>query len=237
MRKLKDLLKEFRVENLDTDKELDLDELGELDIDQIRSGFFSDEEDPTIGSVDFDDLAGLTLADLAAHYDSQEEDGVPLDTEQAEEDQIDMDKLDGFSVNTGNPLQQAQTGVADVTMAQDGIKKVDELVDDEEKSNTVSGLPDIGEEEEDGDADFQGEIRTVRGANLVYKRKNENGNFEELWVYNVGNDIKRESQIRRAILAGTDINPNTEESEDGEQYADTSTIGNVQFLNIVGIPQ
>ena len=65
----------------------------------------------------------------------------------------------------------------------------------------------------------------------------ENGNFEELWVYNVGNDMKRETQIRRAILAGTDINPSTQESEDGNQYSETSSMGNIQFLHIIGMPQ
>lgn len=89
----------------------------------------------------------------------------------------------------------------------------------------------------DSNQDFQGEIRTVRGANLVFKRKMDDGNFEELWIYNVGNDIKRETQIRRAILAGTDIDPGSQESKDGQQRADTSTAGNVQFLHIVGLPQ
>ncbi len=89
---------------------------------------------------------------------------------------------------------------------------------------------------EEEDPNFQGNIRTVAGANLVYKRKEEDGNYEELWIYNVGNDIKKETQIRRAILAGTDIVPSQRESEDGTQRAETFTVGNVQYLKISGLP-
>lgn len=89
---------------------------------------------------------------------------------------------------------------------------------------------------EDEDPDFQGNIRTVAGADLVYKRKEEDGNYEELWIYNVGTDIKKETQIRRAILAGTDIVPSQRESEDGTQRSETFTVGNVQYLKISGLP-
>lgn len=102
----------------------------------------------------------------------------------------------------------------------------DAAVDDE--------LPE--EDPVDGDENFQGNIRTVAGADLVYKRKDEDGNYEELWIYNVGKDIKKETQIRRAILAGTDIVPNQRESEDGTQRSETYTVGNVQYLKITGLP-
>lgn len=85
--------------------------------------------------------------------------------------------------------------------------------------------------------DFQGMIRTVHGACLVYKRKNENDSFDELWIYNVGKNLKKETQIRRAIISGTDINPDTQMSDDGVQKAKTLTIGNVQYLNLLNIPQ
>lgn len=86
------------------------------------------------------------------------------------------------------------------------------------------------------DENFQGNVRSVAGANLVYKRKTEDGNFEELWVYSVGNDIRKETQVRKAILAGTDIVPSQRESEDGEQRSETTTLGNVQYLKIFGLP-
>ena len=102
------------------------------------------------------------------------------------------------------------------------------------------GFGDEGEgefqDDVDGDPDFQGNIRTVAGANLVYKRKGEDGNYEELWVFNIGEDMKQESRLRRAILAGTDIVPNQRESEDGSQREETWSVGNVQYLKLTGIP-
>lgn len=95
---------------------------------------------------------------------------------------------------------------------------------------------DIQADPSEKDANFQGNIRTVAGANLVYKRRHEDGNFEELWIYNVGDDIAKESKLRRAILAGTDIPSNSTESDDGNQQSSTDTVGNVQFLHITGLP-
>lgn len=95
-----------------------------------------------------------------------------------------------------------------------------------------------GEEEggTDGDPDFQGVIRTVTGACLVYKRKTDEGTFEELWVYNVGKNMRNEVKTRRAILAGTDIQAQSVSSEDGTQECETTTIGNAQFLRVFGLP-
>ena len=98
------------------------------------------------------------------------------------------------------------------------------------------GDDEFADEEVPEDEDFQGDIRTVKGADLVYKRKQEDGNYEELWIYNVGSDIRSETQIRKAILAGTDIVPSHRESEDGSQHANTYTLGNVQYLQITGLP-
>lgn len=92
------------------------------------------------------------------------------------------------------------------------------------------------EEEDQEDPNFQGSIRSIRGAALVYKRQQPDGNYEELWIYNVGDDIKQETMIRRAILSGTDIAPNKQMSKDGSQKAITDTMGNVQFLKITGLP-
>lgn len=91
-------------------------------------------------------------------------------------------------------------------------------------------------EQEEGDPDFQGVIRTVTGACLVYKRKTEEGTFEELWVLNVGKNMRNEVKTRRAILAGTDIPPQGVSSEDGTQEVETTTIGNAQFLRVTGLP-
>lgn len=86
------------------------------------------------------------------------------------------------------------------------------------------------------DEKFKGLIRTVAGANLVFKKEENNGNYNELWIYNIGDDSFKESKIRKAILAGTDINADLMSSDDEKQKAQTYTIGNIQFLEITGLP-
>ncbi len=83
---------------------------------------------------------------------------------------------------------------------------------------------------------FKGLIRTVRGASLVFKKEELNGNFNELWIYNIGDDSFKESKIRKSILAGTDINPDLMTSDDEKQKAQTYTMGNIQFLELTGLP-
>lgn len=90
---------------------------------------------------------------------------------------------------------------------------------------------------ESDDPDRQGVIRTIDNAHLVYKRENEEGTYDELWVYNTSEHMKDELTIRRAILAGTDIPPKKTESEDGNQTYKLTTMGNGQMLEITGLPQ
>lgn len=116
---------------------------------------------------------------------------------------------------------------------------------DSELDREDGAFDDSGGEQEEGaapedsepeDPDFQGVIRTVPGACLVYKRRDQKNSFEELWVYNVGGrDIKPEMRIRNSVLAGTDIDPKTQRSPDGQQTCDTLSVGNVQFLHIKGL--
>lgn len=84
--------------------------------------------------------------------------------------------------------------------------------------------------------DRAGVIRTVDGAHLVYKRQTEDGSFEELWLYNTGNSVTSELEVRRDILAGTDIPPKGTKSPDGSQYYSITTLGNAQYLNVHGLP-
>ena len=90
---------------------------------------------------------------------------------------------------------------------------------------------------ESDDPDRQGVIRTVDNAHLVYKRENEEGTYDELWVFNTSEHMKDELTVRRAILAGTDIPPKKTESEDGTQKYELTTMGNGQMLEITGLPQ
>lgn len=87
-----------------------------------------------------------------------------------------------------------------------------------------------------GDPDRQGVIRKVDNAHLVYKRQNEDSTYDELWVYNIDDKVKSEIDVRRAILAGTDIEPTRTRSADGTQTYDLWTAGNAQMLHIQGLP-
>lgn len=86
------------------------------------------------------------------------------------------------------------------------------------------------------DPNRQGLIRTVKGAHLVYKRKNEEGTFDELWVFGTGGDMNSSLEVRRNILAGTDIPPRAIKSENGGQSYTLTSMGNGQVLHIKGLP-
>ena len=94
----------------------------------------------------------------------------------------------------------------------------------------------VDDQEEWDDPDYQGVIRTAPDAHLVSKRQQEDGTFDELWVYNVGQDFKSELKTRRAVLAGTDIPINKMKSPDGSQNYELWTVGNGQMLKVRGLP-
>jgi hypothetical protein len=89
---------------------------------------------------------------------------------------------------------------------------------------------------ESDDPDRQGVIRVVKKSHLVYKRQNTEGTYDELWVYNIDGDISNELDIRRDILAGTDIPTNKTQSDDGSQKYTLATLGNAQILSIQSLP-
>lgn len=86
------------------------------------------------------------------------------------------------------------------------------------------------------DPNRQGLIRKVKGAHLVYKRKTEDGTYEELWIYNSGNNLRDELEIRKAVLAGTDIPAGRTASPDGKQQYEIWSAGNAEMLQIQGLP-
>lgn len=86
------------------------------------------------------------------------------------------------------------------------------------------------------DPNRQGLIRAVKGAHLVYKRKNEEGTFDELWVFGTGQEMEDALKVRRNILAGTDIPPRATKSQNGAQSYTLKTLGNGQLLHIKGLP-
>ena len=114
--------------------------------------------------------------------------------------------------------------------------------DDPSQGGEYSSMPDeeldLDDQVEDsGDPNRQGVIRTVPNAHLIYKRENEEGTYDELWVYNTSSDLSDELETRRNILAGTDIPPRKTKSEDGNQHFTLTTMGNAQILEITGLPQ
>lgn len=87
-----------------------------------------------------------------------------------------------------------------------------------------------------GDPNKQGIIRVVKGAHLVYKRRSNEGTFEELWVFNIGDNYNTEREIQQAILAGTDIPSGRTMSRDGQQQFSSYVMGNAQMIHISGLP-
>lgn len=113
---------------------------------------------------------------------------------------------------------------------------LDPDLEDEAAEDPINGTPE--EElapEEPEDPDRMGDIRSVKGAHLVFKRQNNDGSFTELWIYNIGKHINDTLTIKRAILAGTDIPEGKLRSEDGKQIYTLSTLGNAQMLSIDGL--
>jgi len=110
-----------------------------------------------------------------------------------------------------------------------------EQQDNNPTSNEIYKLISQQTESPNENNNRQGIIRRVPDAHLVYKRKNANGTYEELWVYNALN-IKHEANIRNAILAGTDIPPGKVVSNDEKQCAQLWAVGNVELLKITGLP-
>ena len=97
--------------------------------------------------------------------------------------------------------------------------------------------PDEADDTESGDdPNRQGLLRTVKGAHLVYKRETDEGTFEELWIYGTEKESRNGFDIRKDILAGTDIPIDSMSSEDGEQVYTMWTAGNAQMIKIEGLP-
>ena len=109
------------------------------------------------------------------------------------------------------------------------------LLDRENSSQEDNTTPDTTEVEP-FDPNKQGAIRFVKGARLVYKRETDDGTYEELWIYKVGNPDRDEYEVRKDILAGTDIPIDKTASEDGAQSYEMWSAGDAQLIKIDGLP-
>ena len=115
-----------------------------------------------------------------------------------------------------------------------GMGEEDMVADGGSAELTPNAEIELGDEIEDENVEREGVIRTVANAHLIYKQQTETGSFDELWIYNTGkgND---ELDIKRDILAGTDIPPKKTKSPDGSQTFTITTMGNAQYLHLTGL--
>ena len=116
----------------------------------------------------------------------------------------------------------------------DSDNELEDLPPEDQESND-DDLDDVASEATE-DPDRQGLIRKVQGAHLVYKRESEDGTYEELWIYNSGDSMKDELNVRRSILSGTDISVNKTSSDDGKQNYSMWSVGNIEMVHIKGLP-
>lgn len=193
----------------------------------------------------FDDELDLPLDDRDLPLDEMD---IPLSLQIQSELNLDNkfsitdDEYDDISSDITNEIETGNTTDSD-DMSDDELDQPLNFQDDQSEVDDMDAdlnddtALDTPEEETAEDPNFQGIIRTVKGANLVYKRQMPDGTYTELWLFNIGNDLKQESITKRAILAGTDIEPSSaEQSQDGKQNMETWSAGNVQFLSLTGIP-
>lgn len=234
------------IRNFNTDEAKIVDASGITDIGQGPEG----EETETLGLDHFRDMDSFDQLDTdsALDFENPFSDDVDSsdyvtdpDAKHADGDLIDfLNYLDDYErQKNDSPLPDSDSfEMGGQTNSYGEIEPTVDTIDDAggdvESSMGPEGILDDQEETED--PNYQGIIRTVTGAFLVYKRKAQDGTFEELWIYNVGKNMADEVKIRRAILAGTDISPQDVSSEDGTQECHTQTVGNVQFLKITGLP-
>lgn len=199
-----------------------------------------------------DDNDEMSMADIPDDLDISFGDDIP-DADQDENfaDDLGDDALDAFASEFGagddlpddaelmgdDPSEDPMAGFQDPSTTSDesrdpfGAGDVD--LEGDDAQDDIDNIDVIAHDATD-DPNRQGTIRAVKKAHLVYKREGDDG-FEEMWVYNVGS-LKDELDIRKAILAGTDIKPGKTVSDDGSQTYSIWSAGNAEVLRITGLP-
>ena len=118
-----------------------------------------------------------------------------------------------------------------------GDEQGDEFTDTDQQPQDDE-FSDDGEEQQ-GDPDRQGDIRTVPDAHLVYKRKNENNLYDELWIFKINQHDTWTMKTYDAIMAGTDIPKGSTSSDDDTQSVERWEVGDPKntlvFVNIKGL--
>ena len=193
----------------------------------------------------------MPVADIPDDLDISFGDDADLPEDEFGDDLGDDSALDAFASELGagdnlpddselmgdDPSADPLAGFQDPATTSDGSRDPfgagDVDLDGTDQQDDLGELDVIAHDATD-DPNRQGTIRTVQKAHLVYKREGDDG-FEELWVYNVGS-MKDELDVRKAILAGTDIKPGKTTSDDGSQTYNIWSAGNAEVLHITGLP-
>lgn len=158
---------------------------------------------------------GMQMPSVSYTLLAKEEEETDVKQQRQQDDQNDPEEYSDEQNGEENPL--------------------DDSFDDTEDADVDNLDSDI---DPNGDPDRQGDIRFVKDAHLVYKREQDDGSFEELWIFNIGTDATRRSDfIIRDILKGTDIPENEISSDDGSQDYIAWSVGNVQLIKVRGLPQ
>lgn len=184
-------------------------------------------------------LGTVPASSIKKNPDDEDEDDVGALTDPEGVIDLTKDEPEDSELDSGQSGNQSGEFDPDLDpdMVDDGEpKEEDPLNPDSDPEDDTMGDPEAEPEPEvEEDPDRMGDIRTVKGAHLVYKRQENDGSFKELWIYNIGDHINNAIEIKRAILAGTDIPEGKLRSEDGKQIYTLTTMGNAQMLSIDGL--
>ena len=145
------------------------------------SGIFDDEQE--------NELGGNDVVDQDDFSDDFSDDRITMDLT----DELSGDELSGDDFDLSDDVDDFDNG------DEFNAPNFDAGASDMDYEND-----EVVQDNEPLDADYQGDIRTVNGAYLIFKRHEPDGTFSELWCYNVGKDKESEKIIRSAILSISD---------------------------------
>lgn len=179
-------------------------------------------------------LLNELLADFRRLGNDDEDDLPPLPAGETGIEELTLDPDDTLEPTEGGYDLDSDEDIAD-TLDQTGDPEAPEEEYNLDAESDTDANIDGGEDVTDEDPNRAGLIRTVKNAHLVYKRRIEDGTFEELWIYNISS-LRDELDVRKAILSGTDIPVSRIRSPDGTQTYSLWSAGNAEMLKIVGLP-
>jgi hypothetical protein len=216
------------------DLDAELPDDSSISIDQIIKALQSLKK---LGITTLDsNMSGDSDEDVPKEFDDITND-LPIGVENDSDDESIL-PYDGAG-NTHNPFDNETSFGGEISdTPHEQLDTEPDFVSDEMSTNddaTIGGSS-ISNDIPSEDPNKMGSIRTVKGAHLVYKRQTPDGTFKELWIYNIGDHIQNSIDIKKAIIAGTDIPDNHVRSPDNTQSYELITLGNAQLLYISGLP-